>query len=523
VIFTSERDNLPARPDRAAGYVQLARGLYSDDTRSAPEEIARREWLSILGAVMPGAVITGRSAFAMRPVDGYLFVSHPRTRAFSIRGLKIIPTRGLPAQPDDTQLGDGVYVASEARALVDNAVPSRAVNGQPSRTLTRDELHDEVVRLVRSRTAERTAALLEATRAAAAKNGRPESADDIAVFFRSAQGRQPTVKTGSRTMRAAQANRGFDTRRVASFERLADTLSGHRPKVLFQRAGQTYQPFFEAYFSNFIEGTEFTVGEAAEIALKGKIEARRPADSHDISGTYRIVNDDTEMSSPLATYAEFEESLRRRHAAIMEGRPEIGPGIFKDQNNRAGITEFVGHELVEGTLREGWERLGQISDAFARATYVMFMVSEVHPFTDGNGRVSRIMMNGELAQAGYAKIIVPTALRDDYISGLIGLSSNDRADGLVSVLEFAQRYTSQVDFADLETATRVLTATNAFLEPGQADRLGKPMILPRDLLRGWEYREAPTDPNRNEQTVQGAILDAAAAARIPAPQGDRGD
>ena len=30
-------------------------------------------------------------------------------------------------------------------------------------------------------------------------------------------------------------------------------------------------PFFEAYFSNFIEGTEFAVDEAAEIVFKGHI------------------------------------------------------------------------------------------------------------------------------------------------------------------------------------------------------------------------------------------------------------
>jgi Fic family protein len=36
------------------------------------------------------------------------------------------------------------------------------------------------------------------------------------------------------------------------------------------------------------------------------------------------------------------------------------------------------------------------------------MISEVHPFMDGNGRISRIMMNAELTAAGMPKIIIPT-------------------------------------------------------------------------------------------------------------------
>ena len=31
---------------------------------------------------------------------------------------------------------------------------------------------------------------------------------------------------------------------------------------------------------------------------------------------------------------------------------------------------------------------------------MMFMMSEVHPFDDGNGRLARLMMNTELVSAG---------------------------------------------------------------------------------------------------------------------------
>ena len=48
----------------------------------------------------------------------------------------------------------------------------------------------------------------------------------------------------------------------------------------------------------------------------------------------------------------------------------------------------------------------------------MEMVSEVHPFTDGNGRVARVMMNAELSAVDAARIIIPSVYRNEYIACL---------------------------------------------------------------------------------------------------------
>ena len=60
--------------------------------------------------------------------------------------------------------------------------------------------------------------------------------------------------------------------------------------------GNATLAFFEAYFSNFIEGTEFAVGEAADIVFRGIIPKERPEDAHDVLGTWRIVSDYREMN-----------------------------------------------------------------------------------------------------------------------------------------------------------------------------------------------------------------------------------
>lgn len=106
--------------------------------------------------------------------------------------------------------------------------------------------------------------------------------------------------------------------------------------------------FFEAYFSNFIEGTEFSVEEAAEIVFDGVIPAERPEDAHDILGTFRIVSDQQAMKTLPTSFISFIDLLRARHAAVMEARPDKGPGEFKLKGNQAGSTVFVAPELVEG-------------------------------------------------------------------------------------------------------------------------------------------------------------------------------
>lgn len=50
----------------------------------------------------------------------------------------------------------------------------------------------------------------------------------------------------------------------------------------------------------------------------------------------------------------------------------------------------------------------------------------IHPFKDGNGRVSRLLMNAALIQDGYLPAIIPPILRGDYISLLERAHKDDR-------------------------------------------------------------------------------------------------
>ena len=274
----------------------------------------------------------------------------------------------------------------------------------------------------------------------------------------------------------------YDPRRLELFEALRAALHDRPPSVRLapdrKPEGRAALAFFEAYFSNFIEGTEFAVEEAADIVFRGAIPAERPEDAHDVLGTWRIVSDDREMRRRPTDPATLERILKDRHAAIMARRPEARPGAFKFRANRAGATEFVAPDLVAGTLERGFAAGRALDAPFQRAAFVMFLVAEVHPFADGNGRVARAMMNAELVAAGEERIVVPSAFRTDYLAALKALSRTGRAEPLVRVLDYAQRWTAAVDWRSVERARRDLEECGAFLDPAVAEAEGRRLRMP---------------------------------------------
>lgn len=98
---------------------------------------------------------------------------------------------------------------------------------------------------------------------------------------------------------------------------------------------------------------------------------------------------------------------------------------------------------------------------------MMFLIAEVHPFLDGNGRIARIMMNAELVSANECRIIIPTVYREDYVLTLRRLSREWDENPYIRMLQRAQSFTASIDFSDYQNASSQLKKCNAFLEPSE--------------------------------------------------------
>src|SRR5699024_1604409 len=212
----------------------------------------------------------------------------------------------------------------------------------------------------------------------------------VDVFVRAARG-ETSINTGSRALSAAQRGESYDQQRVALFSRIIDEIE-RAPLIerhVNEPARSRLVPFYEAYFSNYIEGSTLNVEEAERVVFDN-IDVGKPKDEHDIRSTWEIVSSEESMSSTPRDADDFIDMIRDRHSLMMAAHPDKLPGQFKTENNRAGGTDFVDHRHVKGTLRAGFEEGRRITSPFHRAAYMMFMISDVHPFMDGNGRSARV-------------------------------------------------------------------------------------------------------------------------------------
>ncbi|MCU4186322.1 Fic family protein [Acidiferrimicrobium sp. IK] len=488
---------------RRGDLVQLARGVYTTDTSHAPGEVVRKRWLDIAGHIFPDATVTDRSAVRSGPVDGVLYLAHDRRdRDFDLPGLRLTARRGAPPQPSDIAMPGGLHFASRARGMLENAIPSRARSGTVPRRLTRDELGEWIEQTCRFDGEEKLNQLRDEARALAPALGvEPESFATVDNLIGVALGTRDAPNLPP-ALRARRYLRPYDPIRTQRFDLLVTALRSAPPQAITARASNVCLPFYEAYFSNFIEGTEFTLDEAVGIVYDDRIPAGRSEDAHDIVGTFRIVNDPDEMSHIPASPDDFVTLLRSRHAFVMAGRPDKHPGDFKEKANQARVTRFVDPDLVDGTLTEGYQRLADLDTAWERSVLAMFVVSEVHPFDDGNGRIARIMMNAELTAADQMRTIVPTVFRDDYLGALRRLSREDDPSVLTKALRYANDWTARIDFSDLAGARDQMAATNAFELAEEGGRL----LMPSKEMFG-EPIEVDISPvlERSDRKRTGAV------------------
>lgn len=112
--------------------------------------------------------------------------------------------------------------------------------------------------------------------------------------------------------------------------------------------------------------------------------------------------------------------------------------------------------------------LSALEPPLARAICLSVLISEVHPFRDGNGRMARMMMNAELVSAHQRRILIPISYRQDYILALRAFSRRGESSPIIQMFARAQSFAAEIDFSDLDSARRILRRCDAFGDPETA-------------------------------------------------------
>ncbi|WP_158043509.1 Fic family protein [Skermanella pratensis] len=475
-VSTTATSVAVSRAVKAGKLRKLASRLYTRNLTDAPEVIVRRNLWQIVGGYFPGGLVADRTALENAPAeDGSICLVTDRGGDVMLPGLILRPRRGIPPLESDRPFVGGLHLSSIARAYLENMRSSRARRGLCARTLARREIEERLDTLLRRGGEEALNRLRDDSKIIAPALELAEGSRELDTLIGALLGTRE-ANLSAPAARARRAGRPYDPARIEHFHSLHRALRDYppvnRPAEARLPPAQATLTFFEAYFSNFIEGTEFGVAEAADIVFRGVIPRERPQDAHDVLGTWRIVGDHSGMRLTPGSYGDLVRLLQARHAGIMEQRPEKGPGRFKTSGNRAGSTTFVAPDLLEGTLEQGFDILRSLEMPFQRAVFMMFLISEVHPFIDGNGRTARIMMNAELVAGGEERVVIPTVYRANYLSALKALSRTGAPEPLIRTLDFAQKWTAAIGWGEFEQSRRELEACNAFLDPLEAEERG---------------------------------------------------
>jgi len=475
LLFSSREDKTNAqrisRLARSGRLRQIYRGIYTSDLNSPLEQIIRPNWRQITEYLYPGSVIAYRSAHFCKPDDGgnIFLVSGNRARQIAFPGLTLNILPGPTAvQSHKDSLNDipygKLFISSEARRLLENLYSRK---GSDLRTMGRPWVESYLSKLCAIRGEHKLNALRDDAKAIAPQLGLEVQFKTLNTIV------SALMQTGkARSLRAADAlaraaGKPYDPDRIEIFETLFSALRKPFPIIEDQaNTGKSafHFAFFESYFSNYIEGTTFTVEEASEIIFDGKMIPKRNEDSHDVLGTFKAIMEQPFRSKPPKDEDDFLVWLQQCNLQILSSRPDKNPGEWKEQANQAGNTIFVQPELVKGTLREGFKRIALLEDPFARALMAMFVVTEVHPFMDGNGRTARLTMNAYLTQHSASRIIIPTAYREDYLLPLKVLSQNNDPSPFIRSMTRAWRWTAGFDYSNFPNLWEKMKACNAFTD-----------------------------------------------------------
>ncbi len=400
VMASSDKttNNFISKMKKEGRLVKIATKIYTTNLNDNPENIIRRNLFFILGELYPDAVMSHRSAFECRPTnDGHIYLTYNYTKKVSLPGITIHLLEGRKALPADYPFMGGLHMCLPQDVIEEKLDKVLQTNGE-------DELNK----------------LRDTAREIAGQLDMADEFKKLDSIIGAILSTKPSKILTSSVAEARALGEPFDSQRLKLFSILMAALNEREfenfPEPNETDAAYNNFAFFESYFSNYIEGTEFEVEDARQIIETRTPMPARNADSHDVLGTYYIVSNRKEMAITPTSPDHLLDILQHRHRVMMSARPEAHPGMFKTQNNRAGETHFVDFQQVRGTLKKGFEVYCALRHPFARALFMLFMISEVHPFSDGNGRISRIMMNAELTAAGQSKIIIPTVFRTDYLN-----------------------------------------------------------------------------------------------------------
>ena len=182
------------------------------------------------------------------------------------------------------------------------------------------------------------------------------------------------------------------------------------------------------YHSNAIEGNALSIGETRKVVEQGLtlsgISLRDQAEAKNLNHALDRMEEIAKAKEIPITLKD----IRELHKLILAGIDDEFAGIYRDREVEIGGSAYKPPEVYE--VPQKMAELGdyvhsvtaQERDDFGfpilTATAVHAWLARIHPFVDGNGRTSRILMNLILIRSGYPICIITQEERLRYYDAL---------------------------------------------------------------------------------------------------------
>ncbi len=173
------------------------------------------------------------------------------------------------------------------------------------------------------------------------------------------------------------------------------------------------------YTSNALEGNTLTRVETAIVLEKGFTVSGKPLRDHMEAAGHK---DALDYVRALATSREpvRELDVRNIHRLILQRVDPDEAGRYSRYQRTISGSSLVLPSPAEVSARMG--DLARWLESAPRTPEAAFDAHEklvtIHPFSDGNGRTSRLLMNLLLFREGYPPVVIEPEQRTEYINSL---------------------------------------------------------------------------------------------------------
>jgi Fic family protein len=175
------------------------------------------------------------------------------------------------------------------------------------------------------------------------------------------------------------------------------------------------------YNSNAIEGNTLTLKET-RVVLEGITIGGKSLKEHIEAINHReAIYFVEELVKKKENLSEWQ--IKSIHQLILKNIDDYNAGTYRKTNVIIAGAEHVSPDAlhIDSEMQnfiKWYQKEAQSLHPIERAAKVHADFVKIHPFTDGNGRTSRLLMNFELMKAGFPPAILPVEKRLEYYEAL---------------------------------------------------------------------------------------------------------